>query len=133
MNVTFCPTDGDPCRKDCDKVCSLSGEQTGQIPYTPSTEIIKETQTSAFESWWKEEKHRPPYTNPKAIAKSAWDAARKGTEPEVVVETNTRLISVVQRLDKRLTEGGEFHFHVGAEDYRVLRDAVAHHTKGSRT
>ena len=28
-----------------------------------------------FETWWEVEKHRPPYTNPKAIAKSAWDAA----------------------------------------------------------
>ncbi len=26
-----------------------------------------------FEAWWKTEKTRPPYTNPKAIAKSAWD------------------------------------------------------------
>lgn len=29
-----------------------------------------------FESWWETEKTRPPYTNPKAIAKSAWEAAR---------------------------------------------------------
>lgn len=27
-----------------------------------------------FESWWAVEKSRPPYTNPKAIAKAAWDA-----------------------------------------------------------
>lgn len=34
-------------------------------PQTPEPE---------FEAFWVSEKHRPPYTNPKAIAKSAWDA-----------------------------------------------------------
>lgn len=28
-----------------------------------------------FEEWWKIEKTKPPYTYPKAVAKSAWDAA----------------------------------------------------------
>lgn len=28
-----------------------------------------------FRQWWKDEKLRPPYTNPERIAKAAWDAA----------------------------------------------------------
>ena len=34
MIVTFCPTNGDPCRKGCDKFCHLSRKPTGKIPYT---------------------------------------------------------------------------------------------------
>lgn len=30
--VTFCPADGDPCRKMCDTVCKKTGQKTGKIP-----------------------------------------------------------------------------------------------------
>lgn len=30
---------------------------------------------SSFEKWWEQEKLRPPYTNPQAIARAAWLAA----------------------------------------------------------
>ena len=35
-----------------------------------------------FEIWWEEEKLRPPYSDPRGIAKAAWIAALQSLEAE---------------------------------------------------
>ena len=57
--------------KSCSNVYLISTQLRDDLAAKTPTPVV----TLNFESWWEIEKLRPPYTNPKAIAKSAWDAA----------------------------------------------------------